>query len=187
MKFLKRISLDRFGNHQDDPMTGASKGITLEHDKIHDGKHFYVCGFTVSATGTTTIFGVTTPNSNTQSHMTFEVEGTSRTEFRVYETAQFTTGSAVTIQNNNRNSTRTSSLAIVSSPIVNTAGTVIFAQSKGLEGTNPVAASSEGVTRRENEIILKTNTAYTFEITSRDDDNVISYCGEWYEIVPKNL
>jgi len=83
--------------------------------------------------------------------------------------------------NNNRNSSATSDLIIVSGATVITTGDLIFSQSKGLEGTTPSRATAEGIVSREREIILKQNTKYLFRMRSLGDGNIISSCGDWYE------
>ena len=89
--------------------------------------------------------------------------------------------------NNDRNSSHASSLIIRKNATVSNTGDLIFSQSKGAEGTTPSKANSEGITEREREIILQSNTKYLFRITSRDNGNIISYCGEWYEHTNKNV
>ena len=164
-----------------DTMTGALETISYEHHEIHSGSHFYVCNFEILDDRVSTDFAVTTPDTAKWSHMTFEIEGTSQTEFHIYEASAVTGGTAAIPLNNNRNSATTSVLTLVKDPTVNTLGNLIFAQSKGLAGTTPSKAGTVGVIVRESEIILKQNTTYIFRITSRQDDNIVSYCGEWYE------
>lgn len=164
-----------------DNLTNAIETIDYEHHEIHGGSHFYLCGFETIADTVEIDFAVTTPNTTKWSHMTFDIEGTTQTEFYIYEASAVTGGTAATPLNNNRNSTTTSVLTIVKNPTVNTEGNLIFSQSKGKAGATPSKASSGGVVTRNREIILKQNTTYIFRITSADDDNIISYCGEWYE------
>jgi len=158
--------------------------IEAEHKQIHLGRHFFICGFETENNNGTIIFIVVTPNSDIYTHMTFEIQGTSQTEIYIYEGSTYNpaTGTAGTPLNNNRNSTTTSSLTVVKDPTITADGTLLFSQSKGLGGATPNAADSEGITRREREIILKKNTVYQFKIVSKDNTNIISYCGEWYEV-----
>lgn len=162
-------------------VSGVAISIDYPHHEIHSGNHFYICGFETEATDGEINFAVTTPDTTKELHMLFFTEGTARTEFYVYEGAAVTGGTATTSLNNNRNSTNVSVATIVKDPTINTAGTLIFSQSKGLEGATPSKADNEGLIKRENEIILKRNTTYVFKIISKADDNIISYCGEWYE------
>ena len=164
-----------------DLVTGSGQVISQEHHEIHEGDHFFICGFETEASDGTIKFTVQTPDTIKWAHMLFEVEGTSQTEIRIYEDAVATGGTPAVAINNNRNSLNTSDLTIIKDPTVSDAGDLLFAQSKGLVGVVPSATPKEGLDKREKEIILKQNTKYLFEITSKDDDNIISYCGEWYE------
>ena len=95
-------------------------------------------------------------------------------------------GITVNAINSNRNSANTSNLIIKVGTTVTENGTKIYAVSRGLDGVTPAKASQLGIVSRENELILKRNTAYLFVFTSRGADNVVSYCGEWYERKEKN-
>ena len=183
----KIIGIDYLaGNSGIDASTETLQTIEYEHHQIHAGSHFYICSFETLADNASVDFAVTTPNTTKWAHMTFEIEGTSQTEFYVYEGSAVAGGSATTPMNNDRNSAKTSDLTISKNPAVTTLGTMIFSQSKGFAGTTPSRASAEGIVSRDREIILKQNTTYIFRITSRQADNIISYCGEWYENQSKN-
>jgi hypothetical protein len=164
-----------------DLSTEALNTVTYEHHEIHAGSHFYVCGFQVVSASASIDFTVQTPNTTKWAHMTFEVEGTTQTEFLVYEGVTASGGVSALPMNNDRNSSKTSDLILKVGETITVLGTLIFSQSKGFEGTAPARASSEGIVSREREIILKQNTKYLFRIRSLGAGNVISYCGEWYE------
>ena len=164
-----------------DGITYAKMFIDYEHHEIHSGSHFFVSGFTTLADDASLNFGFETPAGDKKVHVTFEVSGTSQTEFYVYEDATYTGGTAVTPINNYRDSTNTSIATVVSAPTISDDGTQIFSFSKGNAGTTRQMADTEGFARREREIILKAGSKYVFRLTSRDDDNVVSYLGEWYE------
>ena len=174
------------GNSGIDSSTESIMCIDYEHHEIHSGSHFYLCGFETIDDAGTAVFSITTPNTTEELHMTFAIQGTSQTELAIYEGAAITGGTATTALNNNRNSSHTSAATIVKNPTINTAGTLIYSYSSGFAGVTPQATRSDEISRREREIVLKTNTTYNFIITSRDDGNIVSYCGEWYEHVPKN-
>jgi len=164
-----------------DPLTNAQTNIGYEHHEIHGGSHFLISGFETEADSGTIKLGITTPAGLKQAHVTFEVEGTSQTEFRMYEDPTYTSGTPLTPINNNRNSSKTSILTVVKDPTVSDAGDLILIQSKGKAGTTPNRADLTANARREREIILKSDSKYLFEITSKDDDNIITFVGEWYE------
>lgn len=119
--------------------------------------------------------------------MTFDIEAISQTEFRIYENAVMTLtgGTPTTPMNNNRNSTNTSVMTVYKTPSINTTGSLIYSQSSGYAGVT-LQNAKEGIVSRNKEIILKQNSDYIFRITSKDDDNIINYCGEWYEHADKS-
>jgi len=185
----KIIGIDYLsGNSGIDASTETLQTITYEHHEIHAGSHFMICGFETLALNAQANFVIITPNTTKWAHMTFAVEGTSQTEMYIYEGATVTggTGTAVTAYNNNRNSATTSTMTILKNPTTTADGTLIYSQSKGLAGTTPSKASQEGIVGRDREIILKQNTAYIFRIISKDDDNIVAYCGDYYEHTNKN-
>lgn len=169
-----------------DSSTNTLQIIDYEHHEIHSGSHYYVCGFEALADADSSNFSFTTPNTTEEVHLIFDVSGTSRTEFYIYEASTITAGDTITPINNNRRSVKTSNTVVIDGPTISAAGDLIFSSSKGFEGTNPSSARNEGLTDRNREIILKQNTSYIFIIISRDDTNIITFCGEWYEHTPKN-
>jgi hypothetical protein len=164
-----------------DITTGAVITIEYEHYEIHEGDHYYISGFETEATGANVTFGILSPDSPIQCHVTIDVFGTSQTELYLYEGSVYVGGVAVTPVNNNRNSATTSTLVIAKDPAITSYGTQIYRQSSGLAGVTPAKSDLNSLHDRNREIILKRNTAYTVVIVSRDDDNIISYIAEWYE------
>jgi hypothetical protein len=163
-----------------DEATWATTTITYEHHEIHAGNHYFVTGTTTLASDGQISFGITTSDSTEWAHLTFGVDATGQTTLDFYESATYTGGSAVTAYNNNRNSTNTSGLTIVSDPTFATSdGTLISARAFGIEA-NP-AQIFGGTTTRDREMILKQNTKYVVIIGSGSAGNIISYDAEWYE------
>ena len=160
---------------------GAEVRIDWEHYLIHQGRHFFLSGFETENAAGTIVFSVTTPNSHVRVHMTFEFEGTSRTEFYIYKAATVTGGATATPINSNQNSDLTSGCTIKKDPTISVAGTLIHSESRGLEGDNKIGATG-GQNEREHEIELAPNVTYVFKIISQDNGNIISYMGTWYEI-----
>jgi hypothetical protein len=174
------------GNSGIDKATNTLQTIEYEHHEIHAGSHFYICGFEVLNLNGQANFGFQTANTTEWAHMTFEISGSTETEFYIYEGATYTGGTARAAMNNDRNSTNVDPHTIVYNPTVSAVGNLIFSQSKGKEVANPQAADSEGIVGRDREIILKQNTAYLFRIVSKGAGNNVSYCGEWYSHQNKN-
>jgi hypothetical protein len=168
-----------------DKSTEAIYTVDYEHHEIHAGSHYMICGFTNLGANVTNQFSVAT-SAPKELHMSFAFKGTSKTEVYVYEGAEVTGGVSVVAINNNRNSTNLSTAVILSQSVMTNAGTLIYSASSGAAGTTPSASDNLGFIERSREIIMKTNTTYLFRVVSRDTDNTISYCGEWYEHSPKN-
>jgi hypothetical protein len=169
-----------------DDSTGALLLIDYEHHEIHSGSHFYICGFETLASGDNDDFTFETPSTGKQVHMTFHITGSSETEFYVYEDVIVTGGVNVVAFNNNRNSTKISNSSINMNPTINNIGNLILSQSSGKAGVNPLNGNLDSIVSRDNELVLKEATKYLFRIASQDNDNIVSYCAEWYEHTPKN-
>lgn len=169
-----------------DDSTFSTQTIEYEHHEIHEGSHYFVAGFDTVDSGNSLTFCVDTPNTSKWTHINYSVEGTSRTEFYVYEGGDYSGGAPVMAYNNNRNSTNTTGMAISGGCVVNTSsGTRLIASSKGLGGATPSKGTITAVQSRNREIILKSGTSYMFEIKSVDDGNIIDYEAEWYEHTDK--
>ena len=169
-----------------DRSTNATTIIDYSRYEVHGGSHYYVCGYSVVASGDSLDFQLTTSNTRKWIHMTFQIEGTQETTIEIFETATVASdGDAITAYNNNRNSSNTTSLTLLQEGgTVSAIGTLIYSELIGVAG-NPTQAR-QGISERDNEIILKQNTTYRFVLTSGGNDNNMSYCGEWYEHTNKN-
>lgn len=182
ISFSEVINLNS-GNSVDDN-TNILKTISIEHSKIHDGYHFYVCNFSNLNDNGTVIYTVITPNSKTWSHMTFNVQAIKGFDFEVYRSPTITvTGTSVTPNNNNENSSIESTLTLRTGDTASPSGTLLQAFSTGATA-NPTALNIGSIIRSK-EIILRQNTTYLFKMTSNADSNTISYCGDWYENINK--
>ena len=158
------------------------KVMSLQETEIHDGNHFFVCGFETIDADASSTFSIVVPNSTTHTHMFFEIEGTNQTEVYIYEDATITADvTATTPFNNNRNSTTASTLGIYKDTTISDYGDLIYSQSKGLTGARPSKAGAAGLSVSNDGIILKRNLTYIFKIISRGAGNIISYCGKWHE------
>lgn len=165
-----------------DSSTHAIETITYEHHEIHSGSHFSAKGYeTGLANGATVEFVITTPDTSEEIHMTFSFTFTLGGILDVYRSPTTVAGgSAVTPLNSNENSAHVSALTVVKDPAsIGGDGTLIEGH---LGGANRQAGSGG----REDEIILKRNTAYLFRFTSTANSNSLDYNGSWYEHTPKN-
>ena len=164
-----------------DPKTNALRAINEEHGSIHEGDHFFFSNFEDENTSGTIELVITTPDTTKWGHFLFRVASTEKIEVKLYEGATTVAGgAAVTPINNNRNSINTSGMSVVKDPTsIGGDGTQIDAWSTG--STGPFAQL--GHAERNEEIILKQNEKYLLRITSKTDNNTISYAAHWYEHV----
>jgi len=145
---------------------------------IKEGKHHFICGHDTLASGASTSLAVLPRAANGYVHMMFEVESSGILEVQVYEGGATTTvGTAATPVNSNRNNYATSTLWIVKDPLVS-GTTLLFGQKYGASGQ---FTRFGGNASRENELILRTGTLYHFKFISGAADNIVTYCGNWYE------
>ena len=172
------------GNSGIDAATETQQTIDYSHHEIHGGSHYFLSNYTTLDLASSVVFGVIVPDVTKWPHMLFDFQCTGETEFEIYETASFTSGTTVTAINNDRNSANTSNLDIRQDPTVVSMGSLIAAQLVGV-AQNPTRGVG-GIARRDDEIILKQNTKYIFQFTSGNDSNNISYRAYWYEHTNKN-
>ena len=158
-----------------DSYTHSLSTIDEEHHQIHDGNHYFIATYETLGSEDSADFVVETPDSSTEAHMVFMVEGTDAVSIEVYESVDADSdGTVQTPYNSNRNSSNNSVLTIRKNPTVNDTGTLLFKQRSG--GKNKI-----GITSRVNELVLKQNTKYLYRITSHAVGNIVTYIGEWYE------
>jgi len=159
-----------------DPATHALETIDYNHHEIHDGSHYFVCGYQSFANAEVVDFTVVTPNTTKWLHMLFEIMGEGAVSIEIWEDAVVNVAGTPTVpNNNNRNSANTSDAVVRVGDTFTSEGTMIFSNISG-------ANKQSGIIGRANEIMLKQNSAYIFRITNETAlANVISYCGEWYE------
>lgn len=159
--------------------------IDTNHNRIHEGDHYYIKGFNSVDSGNSVSFGFTTPNTTKRIHMTYEIVGTTQTEAYIYEDSTTSGGSLLIPFNNNRNSENTSDSIVYLNPSASgtglSSGNLIETYSRGLDGANPSATDRLGNVGRENEIILKSGTTYLYYIKSVGAGNIIDYSLNWYE------
>lgn len=159
-----------------DMSTHAQNVIDYEHHEIHAGSHYNYCDYQLNNASAATIkFTVTTPNTSTWGHLTFNIYSSQGATIEIYEgSTGISGGSSIAPRNNNRNSANVSSFTILKDPTVSTPGT-------RASGFLAGAGREAGMISRDKENVLKQNTSYYFLITSLANSNDISWCFEWYE------
>lgn len=164
---------------EQDARTGDKVTIQVEHNKIHDSKHYfassYVTGLTTS--GYTWIFR--TPATN-YVHYLCSLKSGLNGSFSLYENCTASSdGSAVSIFNFNRLSANTSGCTLFNGAVLSATGTALQLCIIGTDGTNPVGATG-GTNSREYELILKQNTTYGFKYLPLNSGDRAEYSVEFY-------
>ncbi len=165
-----------FGSEVDE--TGAQVTVDYTHHQIHEGEHHFICSYDTLASGASTTFTVRPMTANGDIHMLFEVESSNILEVEVYEGGATTTaGTSATPLNSNRSNYSTSTLMVAKDAFIS-GHTLLYEQKYGANGQ---FTKFGGSANRENEMILRNNTVYYYKFISGAADNIVSYCGEWYE------
>jgi hypothetical protein len=173
---LKTSLLDSAGRVLEfDNLFKAVLVIQTEHHEIHEGNHYSICDSDVFSISDEIEFVITTPDTAEWAHMLFRANSTAGFTLEIFEgTNTVVGGTPVTPTNNNRNSVNTSSLTVLQDPTSLVTGSSIL---KFGGGNN----QRSGIVNRGDELILKRNETYLFRIISLNNNNTISYCGDWYE------
>ena len=164
-----------------DPDTHAIKTIEWEHTEAHEGCFFRSgMNFTLG-NGDVATFGITTPNSTTWAHISWDLNATADGTFALLESVtSFAGGVSVTPLNHNRNSSKASAMTCIrgvtgADLITPTGGTTILNATLAT-GKGSIVDRSHGM-----EFILRQNTKYLFRYTNGTSANVIQLVLEWYE------
>ena len=176
-------STDGLGNYWNlgvDPATMVLDTIDYEHHEIHSGSHFFVAGHATLGLNATPEFVVTVPDTAKWPHMKFLFGSSNILTVEMFEAPTGVGGgAAVTPRNSNRNSGTASILTIVADPASIAAdGTLIWASAWGTK-------QAGGRGGRDDEIVLKQDTAYLWRATSGANSNIVTYEGLWYEHTDK--
>lgn len=168
-----------------DSVTQALITIDYAHHEIHGGSHFYITGHTTLGNdpGVDDILRVklVTPDTGKWAHFQWAISSSGILESTLHEGASggMEGGSGVTPLNNNRNSSKASTLTITNGvAVADTAGTLIDNAKWGAAGFK---ATIGGGASRDDEIILKQNTIYVRTFTSAAAANIVQFKASWYE------
>ncbi|MCF7861162.1 hypothetical protein K9M79_02865 [Candidatus Woesearchaeota archaeon] len=166
-----------------DSSTETLQTINYEHHEIHSGSHYNYCDYDITplGSGDTIEFILTTPDTTTWTHFSFQVFSSTGATIELYEGASgITGGTAITPRNNNRNHADSSTITLLKDP------TAITSDGTRAAGFLAGANRDGGSIERDKENVLKQNTIYLLRITSLAASNNISWCAEWYEHADKN-
>ena len=174
-------------NNSYDPYANAFTTIETEHHTIHDGKHYFVSGVYDLPLNNVIDIQFTTPNLDKYTHLLFKLDNESELEWYLYEGVTINTaGTAIIPRNNKRSSTNTSVNTVayiinadVADANADTATAAATALWSGISGSGH---ASLGYERRDNELILKKNTAYSIRAIATAA-GYFDYLLSWYELV----
>ena len=160
----------------------TKENLVTEYDKykITQGKCFYISGFETIASGNNLFISAHVANSGIYPKIVFNIDATSQTELVVYEGSTFTNGTEVSVFNKDRSSSNTSIMNISRDVSISNSGSAIFSASKGLIGT-PVQKSDNLSFGCDGGVVFNKNSNYLFKITSKSEDNIVSYYASWNE------
>lgn len=173
-----------------DGVTKAIMVVDYSHHEVHSGSAFYAEGTTNMSDTEQLAIKIVTPNSAKECHFTWDIAASGVTEILLYEDAVggMAGGVSVTPLNENRNSTKTSSMALTRGVTTSTAVGVqlhdwISGQvtAGGFFSADNVSGGGSG---RGTEIMLKTNSTYLGIIKSNSTGNNVSFRTAWYEHAP---
>lgn len=166
-----------------DFVTNGVTTITTDHSYIHQGVGFEAyLKFTLAA-GASKVISLTTPATPTYVHYrpTRIVTSADKVTMIAAEGATVTSGTTISANNHNRNSSITAKSVLKDAPTVSVAGTA-FAQVFLGGGTGVGSTRSGAETKEENEYVLKPATTYTITVTNDStESNIIQINAFWYE------
>ena len=165
-----------------DSTTGAMSTVDYAHHEVHSGSYFEYVNAQELTNAQTVSFVVVTPNTTKWAHFGFEIEGEAEFDLQMFEgatpSAVGTVVSAPAVINANRNVSDVHTTLIYHTPTLGggSKGTLIR---RFHSGSGKAAGGKAGT---PNEIILKQNTKYWFDLTNAtSSDNWISWYIAWYE------
>jgi hypothetical protein len=163
------------------------KIISQEHHEIHEEKHFYLENFLELDSDGIVEFAFQTANIDTLIHMVFDFQSQAEITIEKFENSTITfDGTPIVPINNYRESSNlTTMLNVQEDPDVTADGDDIGRICTG-DITTPVIFDP-GKVNREKEIVFKRNANYLYRITSKADNNIISYLFSWYEHKRKDI
>ena len=170
-----------------DESSGCSVSIDhLSHD-VHEGNHFYVENYVELDSGDSLYVKLVTPDTSKRMHFSWEIDssGILTTTLDEDATGGMTGGSAVSILNNDRNSSNTSEVVLTSGVTAPTGYTTRVANQK-MGGDGYRRTYVGGSSGSAGEMILKNDTTYCRTFTSGSDGNILFFRASWGEETPEN-
>lgn len=158
-----------------DPTSGSIVASSYEHYEIHSGNAFYCHDVINLGSAATQDFLITTPNTTKWAHFEYQSSGTGGYSLELFEGADRTGTTLLTMVNRNRNSLTTATTTLHRGTSGGTTDGTRIGWKRS--GSNTLSGSSENRAER----VLKQATKYIFRVTSHDASNYISLNFGWYE------
>ena len=156
--------------------SGARMTIDHPHHEIHEGNHYTVSYSKALSAGSVLAVTVTTP-STVRYHFIAALQSSLSGTFVFAQNASVSSGSVLTVWNNDLASTNTSGSVIWGTPIVTTYGTAI---STYILGTNDKHNGVGGTGESRNEFILATSSTYILYFTANATSTFSSISLSYY-------
>jgi hypothetical protein len=167
-----------------DKSTWAPSGVEYAHHEVHAGMHFFIAqGYAVGDTEVRTIW-FKTGNDGSFVHIIPEIIANGAYTLRIVEGATNVIAPDVVPLNNRRMSGNVSAARWSTSAVAATGGTVLTNLLVGVAAQgNKISVGGDAGAREE--MILKADTLYAFEITAGAADINVNFILEWYEHTDK--
>ncbi|MDP2755400.1 MAG: hypothetical protein Q8P40_13565 [Nitrospirota bacterium] len=160
--------------------------ITINHSQEagHAGiKYISSDVVTGLGSGATKQYLIIAPDTATRIHLIYSVEATPGITITFYEAPTKTAnGTALAINNRNRNSANTATAAVYKDPTITANGTLLRINEVGSGAAGGKAGGISASDRDEREWILKQNTAYLLNIVTLAASTDIATALQWYEV-----
>jgi len=177
-----------------DSSTNALVLIDHPHHEIHSGKMFNAFHSASGKNdGDTINIYFKTPNTTTYCHCFMQWSSSGAAYGRIYEAPTVTSNTgtnAIVVVNSNRNSANASAAVDnATSPAANKYGIDVTVTAPGTTVNSSYSGSAKqfgGESRNENEYVLKSNTAYVFEVESDAAGLTLGMRIDWYEHTDAN-
>lgn len=160
-------------------ISGNRPTIDPPHERVHAGKHFTAYHEVTVGTGTAASILFTTPAATVgYIHFVCSVESDKAVDWTFSEAPNASGGTAITSQNNNRNSSTTDPLtAITHTCTYTSSGTVL---ENHIAGTNQPATKLGGTAEARNEWLLLPETQYLIYAVAAAADTKINFVVPYY-------
>jgi hypothetical protein len=161
--------------------TTSLTNIDYEHHEIHNGRHYHIRDYTsIASSGGSICFSIQTSNGSRWTHLAFDIYADNLIDWEEREYVDISGGQFIKAENSNGNSTYlyTGSVSLNSQI---TLGSVLARGFMGAPGTNPNARGLTGDYGRNNEIILKSGTGYSWCFKAGANNTRIGWDAEFYE------